>query len=345
MIFKLNLLIALIAAQATEEECLAEPQSIWDAATTLCTPCDAYTHADEAGTACIADTCEATQILLATGVCEACAEGSAPDADGKVCEAAATTDETATETATTDDTTAATDETATTDTTTTDETATTDEATTTDETATTDDTATTDETTTDDTKEETAKEETSAACPSGQKADPLGKCRDVVAENTIRTNLRLSGSFADFVQDTFKEEIEAQLGATVNILDAYEGSIVVVFEVASSDISLGQMTDKFGNGQIKLSYGILDVSSESTDEEINIIKGGKLTHAAKMKLVNVERDKKVNLIFGILGLSVIIMICFVIFICCRQRQLFNQYVSKHVQLTNIDSARTNDNEK
>ena len=41
------------------------------------------------------------------------------------------------------------------------------------------------------------------------------------------------------------------------------------------------MVEKFANGWIKLSYPILDVSSESNDEEIDVMKGGKVTNAAK----------------------------------------------------------------
>ena len=77
-----------------------------------------------------------------------------------------------------------------------------------------------------------------AACPSGQKADPLGKCRDIVAEDVVRTNIRLDGKIADFDQESFKNELKAQLGCNVTIIDAYEGSIVVVYEVSSKDLSL-----------------------------------------------------------------------------------------------------------
>jgi hypothetical protein len=73
--------------------------------------------------------------------------------------------------------------------------------------------------------------------------------------------------------------LEDELGASVTILDSYEGSIVVVFEVSTDDISLEQMVNMFANDKIKFSYPILDVYSETSNYEINIVRDGKLTYA------------------------------------------------------------------
>ena len=72
-----------------------------------------------------------------------------------------------------------------------------------------------------------------------------------------------------------------------------------------------------------------------------------MTHAARMKAEQAERDTKASIIILILGFAVFLMLLFGVFICLRQYALFNEYKEKHVRLETVDSARTNktDNEK
>jgi hypothetical protein len=145
-----------------------------------------------------------------------------------------------------------------------------------------------------------------------------------VKEDMIRTNLKMDGDFASFDQEAFQKEMAAALGVSdITIIEAYEGSIVVVYEVSTDEISLEDLVDKFANGDMVLSYPVIDVSSETADESINVIKGGEVTNAARMKADNFERDTKVYLIFFILGIAFVMMIVFAVFICLRQISLFN----------------------
>lgn len=154
----------------------------------------------------------------------------------------------------------------------------------------------------------------------------------------------MDGNFATFDEDRFKKEMAAALGVSdIAIIEAYEGSIIVVYDVLASEITLEALVDKFASG-LDLYYPITYVSSATSDENIKIIKDGEVTNAAKMRFDDYERDMKANLIIVILGIAVVLMFCFGIFICLRQRAMFNEYVAKHVQLTTPDSART-DNEK
>ena len=103
---------------------------------------------------------------------------------------------------------------------------------------------------------------------------------------TIRTQMKMEGDFATFDQEKFTKEMAAALGVeNVNIIDAYEGSIIVVYEVSEDEISLEALVDKFASGEVNegLSYPILNVFSETTDETIKVMKDGEVTHAAKAK--------------------------------------------------------------
>ena len=101
---------------------------------------------------------------------------------------------------------------------------------------------------------------------------------------TIRTQMKMDGDFATFDQEKFAKEMSAALGVeNVNIIDAYEGSIIVVYEVSEDEISLEALVEKFASGEVNegLSYPILNVFSETTEETIKVMKDGELTHAAK----------------------------------------------------------------
>ena len=76
---------------------------------------------------------------------------------------------------------------------------------------------------------------------------------------------------------------------TINIIDAYAGSIIVVFEVSSDEISLNEIVNKFANGEVQLSYKIITAVSSSPDESISIVKDGKLTYAAQIRA---EQEKE-----------------------------------------------------
>ena len=99
--------------------------------------------------------------------------------------------------------------------------------------------------------------------------------------------MKMEGDFATFDQEKFTKEMAAALGVeNVNIIDAYEGSIIVVYEVSEDEISLEALVDKFASGEVNdgLSYPILNVYSETTDETIKVMKDGELTHAARAKV-------------------------------------------------------------
>jgi hypothetical protein len=100
------------------------------------------------------------------------------------------------------------------------------------------------------------------------------------------------------------------------------------------------MTEKFASGTIDLGYEILEVSSETSDEQLHILKGGKVTYAAKNRLEEWERDKKVFAIFYMVGFAIVIMFLFACVICCMMRSRFKEYKPKHhTELTNMDSGR------
>lgn len=156
----------------------------------------------------------------------------------------------------------------------------------------------------------------------------------------------MEGDYASFDEDAFKKEMADALGVSdITIINAYSGSIIVVYEVSKDEISLEELVNKFASGDVVLTYPIIYVSSSTSDEDIKIVKDGKVTNAAKMRFDTYERDMKASLIIVILGIAVVLMFCFGIFICLRQRAMFNDYVSKHVPLTTPDSARTDNTDK
>jgi hypothetical protein len=99
---------------------------------------------------------------------------------------------------------------------------------------------------------------------------------------------------------------------------------------------------KFASGELDLGYEVLDVSSETSDEEVDILKDGQVTHAAKGRLEIWERDKKVFAIFWILGFAIVVMFIFAICICIMMKSRFDKYQPKHhgAQLTNLDTGRS-----
>lgn len=165
---------------------------------------------------------------------------------------------------------------------------------------------------------------------------------------TITTQIKMEGDYNDFDQEKFKSEMELSLGVEgITIVNTYSGSIIVVFEVTSDKITLSELVSKFVNGEIKLSYPILQSYSETPDESIRVIKDGKLTYAAMSRAEEYEQDMKANVILIILGLAVLLMLMFGVFICLRQSVMLEEYKKKHVPLETVESARTNkaDDEK
>jgi hypothetical protein len=81
------------------------------------------------------------------------------------------------------------------------------------------------------------------------------------------------------------------------------------------------MVHVFADEDIYLGYPIMDAHSETSSEEVRIIEDGEVTDEA-YNFMDYDFDK-VIIIFIILGIAIVIMFCFMIFIMARQKSMFD----------------------